>query len=78
MRFEDFCAAHGLIVGSLIEGRWVRVPTTDHPKKKNGAYKYLGDVGFVQNHATEVESSTWTPDSDAPTDRPETDCTARR
>jgi hypothetical protein len=24
----------------------------DKPKKRNGSYKFLGDVGFVQNHAT--------------------------
>ena len=66
MRFDDFCRAHGLIVDSLVEGRWVRVPTTDHPRKKNGAYKWLGDIGWVQNHAQSTEVSTWRPDSDAP------------
>jgi putative DNA primase/helicase len=66
MQFDAFCRAHGLIVDSLIAGRWVRVPTVDHPRKKNGAYKFLGDIGWVQNHATNVDVSTWRPDADAP------------
>lgn len=66
MQFDDFCRAHGLIVGQVIEGRWVRVATTDHPKKKNGAYKFLGNVGFCQNHATSIDVSTWKPDATAP------------
>ncbi len=66
MRFDDFARAHGLILDRVIAGRWVRVPTVDHPKKRNGAYKYLGDIGFVQNHATQVDVSEWRPDADAP------------
>lgn len=66
MTFQDFCRAHGLIVDHLESGRWVRVPTTDHPRKKNGAYKYLGDIGWVQNHATQMEVSLWRPDVNAP------------
>jgi len=66
MQFDAFCRAHGLIVDSLISGRWVRVPTVDHPRKKNGAYKFLGDIGWAQNHATNVDVSTWRPDADAP------------
>ncbi|HEY8879192.1 MAG TPA: hypothetical protein VIN03_16610 [Roseateles sp.] len=66
MTFQEFCRAHGLIVDHLESGRWVRVSTTDHPRKKNGAYKYLGDIGWVQNHATQVEVSLWRPDANAP------------
>jgi len=65
--FVVFCRAHGLIVDSLQAGRWVRVPTIDHPKKRNGAYRYLGDVGWVQNHATMVETSMWRVDAESPT-----------
>lgn len=63
MNFTDFCRVHGLLVDSVIAGRWVRVPTTDHPRKKNGAYKWLGDIGWVQNHAASTEVSTWRPDA---------------
>jgi len=66
MRFEDFARLHGLILDYAIEGRWVRVPTTDHPRTRNGAYKFLGDIGWVQNHALSTEVSTWREDSKAP------------
>ena len=63
MEFIDFARAHGLIVHDIDVGRWVRVPTVDHPRSRNGAYKYMGDVGFVQNHATQVSVSIWKPES---------------
>lgn len=66
MMFDQFCRAHGLIVDRLEVGRWMRVPTTDHPRKRNGAYKYMGDIGWVQNHATQVDVSTWKPDDATP------------
>ncbi len=64
MRFEDFAAAHGLIIRHVEYGAWRRVPTTDHPRKRNGAYRHLGDVAFVQNHATMGEVAVWHADSD--------------
>lgn len=57
--FIGFCRAHGLIVDSLIRDRWVRVPTTDHPKRKNGAYKWTGSRGWCQNHAVMPEPASW-------------------
>lgn len=63
MDFIDFARAHGLRINSIKPGVWVRVPTDDHPKKRNGAYKWLGDVGFVQNHATQTDVSVWKPES---------------
>ena len=44
-------------------GRWCRYSTEDHPSKKNGAVKYLGDVGWAQNHSLMSEPATWFPDS---------------
>jgi putative DNA primase/helicase len=44
---------------------WRRYPTTDHPHTKNGAAKWLGDIGWAQNHATMVQPATWRPDADA-------------
>lgn len=58
--FADFARAHGLMVDSITAGRWVRVPTVDHPRKRNGAYKLLGSIGWVQNHATMTEPVQWT------------------
>jgi putative DNA primase/helicase len=63
--FIQFAESHGLIVDRLIEGRWVRVKTTDKQRKRNGAYKYLGDIGFVQNHATMEEVAVWRNGSNA-------------
>ena len=59
MRFEDFCRAHGLRVQSVVIGKWMAVPTEDHPRKRNGRYKFLGDVGWVQNWATMTSPEMW-------------------
>lgn len=64
MLFEDFAASCGLIIQHVEYGKWCRVPTEDKPKKRNGAYRHLGDVAFVQNHATMAAPETWFPDSD--------------
>jgi putative DNA primase/helicase len=63
MRFEEFAAAHGLLLRHVEFGKWVRVPTADHPGKKNGAYRHMGTHAHVQNHATMGEVATWFPDS---------------
>lgn len=59
MSFEAFAAQHGLIIKSLISDRWVRVPTTDHPHKRNGAYIFEGDTGAVQNWALHEKPIPW-------------------
>lgn len=60
MTFIDFCRAHGLIIDYVIDdGQWHRTKTIDKTNKHNGAYKCLGQVGFVQNHATMTEVMTW-------------------
>ncbi len=59
MTFEQFAKLHGLLIGRLIEGKWVRVPTEDKPRSRNGAYKFMGAVGFCQNWATMSEPSVW-------------------
>jgi putative DNA primase/helicase len=51
MRFEQFAEAHGLLINSLILDKWVRVPTVDHPNKRNGAYIFDGRMGAVINFA---------------------------
>jgi len=51
MTFQTFASQHGLIIKSVVLDRWVRVPTDDHPHKKNGAYIYNGYTGAVQNWA---------------------------
>lgn len=60
MTFMDFCRLHGVALNSLPPiGRWVRVPTDDKPRSRNGAVKFMGQVGFVQNWATMTEPATW-------------------
>lgn len=62
MSFQNFAENHGLIIDKLSIDRWMRVPTTDHPNKKNGSYKYVGDAGWVQNHATMDQPIMWRSD----------------
>ncbi len=59
MNFEDFARGHGLIMNSVQHDRWVPTPTIDHPRSSNGRYKYLGNVGWVQNWATMDKPATW-------------------
>lgn len=59
MSFEDFARERGLIINHVVHDRWVAVPTDDHPKKRNGRYKLLGDVGWVQNWATMTAPDMW-------------------
>ena len=62
MNFEDFAKAHGLMIRGVIAHRWIACPTTDHPRKMNGRYKFMGDVGWVQNWATMDKPSMWRTD----------------
>ena len=64
MDFIQFARSHGILINDLPPlGVWKRFPTEDHPRSRNGAVKYMGDVGFVQNHATSTVVSIWKPDS---------------
>jgi len=59
MNFEDFARQHGLILSGIDSHRWVSTPTTDHPQSGNGRYKFLGEVGWVQNWATMDKPAIW-------------------
>lgn len=60
MSFLRHAEAHGLLIRDLIaDGRWHRVPTTDKPKKKNGAYLFDGQRGVVKNFATMLEYAAY-------------------
>lgn len=59
MTFEDFAKLHGLVISRLIPGKWVRVATDDKPKHRNGAYRFMGAYGVVQNWATMTEPAVW-------------------
>ena len=62
MTFEQFAQAHGLIIRGIVSHKWVAVPTTDHPRSTNGRYKFMGDVGWVQNWATMEKPALWKTD----------------
>jgi len=70
MEFISFCRAHGVLIDFPPPiGVWRRYPTDDHPKKRNGAVKFMGDHGFVQNHATDTEVSLWQTETPVKIDR---------
>lgn len=66
MDFLQFAAAHGILIDRLPPiGRWVRLPTKDHPKSRNGAVKFMGDHAFVKNWAEMEETAVWRPEGEA-------------
>jgi putative DNA primase/helicase len=61
--FLTFCRFHGVVIDRLPEiGTWRRYKTEDKPGHRNGAVKFMGDHGFVQNHATMTEVASWRAD----------------
>ena len=59
MNFESFAEQHGLIIDHIEHDRWVRVPTTDKPHSKNGAYIWDGKMGAIQNWAVHEKPITF-------------------
>jgi len=59
MNFTQFANAHGLVIDTVDQGRWVRCSTDDKPHKKNGAYYHGGDFASVINWATMTDHETW-------------------
>jgi putative DNA primase/helicase len=58
--FAAFARAHGLLIDHpVMDGRVHRCPTEDHPKKKNGAYRYEGDWGWVQAWEVHQDPIVW-------------------
>lgn len=58
--FIDFCRAHGILIDTVPPvGRWIRLPTQTHPRKRNGAVKFMGNFGFCQEHSTMQEVAVW-------------------
>lgn len=63
MDLVTFARAHGVLIGSVIEdGRWHRVPTETHPKKRNGAYMSRGAYALIQDWAAHAEPILWKPE----------------
>jgi putative DNA primase/helicase len=60
MTFIEFCMAQGIMITHPPRlGMWERYPTESHPKKRNGAVKWMGDHGFLQDHAVHTEVIFW-------------------
>lgn len=60
MSFHAFASACGLLIRDAVpDGRIYRCPTVDHPRKRNGAYMFAGEWGWVQNWATDPEPQVW-------------------
>lgn len=60
MDFLSFVRAHGILIDTVPPvGRWMRLPTQTHPRKRNGAVKFMGDFGFCQEHSTMTEVAVW-------------------
>ena len=63
MNFIDFAESYGLqLHHAAPDGRWHRCATRDHPKKRNGAWKWMGDFGFVQNWSEMDGVAVWKAD----------------
>ncbi len=60
MNFIQFARSHGILIDYPPPlGVWKRYPTQDHPRKRNGAVKFMGNVGYVQNWALNEAVSVW-------------------
>jgi putative DNA primase/helicase len=79
MTFLDFARACGIVINDYPPvGRWVRLPTSDKPKHRNGAVKWMVSHGFAQNHATQTEVSVWRDEGSAPAKQEEIARIARK
>ena len=47
MEFLDFCRAHGILINNYPPmGLWRRFPTESKPHHRNGAVKFMGEIGY--------------------------------
>lgn len=62
--FLEFCRSYGVVIDNLPPiGRWVRLPTQDKPRHRNGAVKFMGNYGLCQNWAEQTEPAVWRDES---------------
>lgn len=59
MNFQEFAARHGLILRSFVRGKIERCQTESHPHKKNGAFFYDLDFGWIQDWSQHAEPIYW-------------------
>lgn len=66
MTFNDFAAAHGLIIRHLTTGKITRCPTESKPHSVNGAFLYQGNWGWIYDWACHTEIQLWKDDNADP------------
>jgi len=62
MEFMDFARAHGLIIRDLVHGKICRCPTENKAGKRNGAFYFDRDFGWVQDWSIHPEIQLWKSD----------------
>ena len=66
--FMEHARSCGLIMRDLqSDNRWHRVPTTDHPKKRNGSYIFDGRHGAAMNWGTMSDPAGYSEGTEAGT-----------
>jgi phage/plasmid primase-like uncharacterized protein len=55
MDFVEFAMGEGVIINELVVGGLRRCGTVSHPKGRNGAYRFEGTWGWVQNWEQHLE-----------------------
>ena len=63
MNFSEFAENHGLLLRSIVRGKIERCPTESHPHKKNGAFFYDNDFGWIQDWSQHAEPIYWKDDT---------------
>lgn len=63
MDFRSFAHAHGVEINRLEQGRITRCATTEHPRKRNGAYLFEGQWGWCMDWGQHPEPIYWQDDS---------------
>lgn len=61
--FIDFASSHGLIINHLALRKITRCPTVTHKSKRNGAFYFDGEFGWVQNWEINDSPLIWKSDS---------------
>ena len=64
MNLIDYCRAIGILIDHVPPpGVWRRYPTETHPRKRNGAVKFMLDHAFVADWANGEAVSVWKADA---------------
>jgi putative DNA primase/helicase len=61
MEFRSFLHSIGLEPRVIEAGKWLRCPTVNHPRKKNGSFKLAecGQIGWAIDYAVHAEHVVW-------------------